>query len=165
MRKFTLIVALVLPTASVASTPYGERHGAWHVVSGSDEEDGGSSLITINQKVGDDEIAVLWMRGDLIGATGNWVNVKIRINDCLGDDEDLAQHYTVNVQRWLRQSDEQSGARLRQDFSTWLAQARLACTNSDTPARFDLDHIEAAARDFDARLAELARVARNSETQ
>ncbi|HEX8655414.1 MAG TPA: hypothetical protein VF693_09355 [Allosphingosinicella sp.] len=142
-------LALFAATAAAASVPTGAHFGPWHVVSiaSASGVSGDDAVAMIVQERRGGELQVHWEQGGP-------VIFSIDIESCGGRDEDFERSARVGQAQWLAMADA-GAARLRADFTAWLAEARRICPRRAAALR--LSRLEAAARDFTARLRALAR--------
>ncbi|MEA3017834.1 MAG: hypothetical protein QOI38_2556 [Sphingomonadales bacterium] len=140
-------LALLAAAAAAASVPTGAYFGPWHVISISsasgDSRDDAVAMI-VQERRGD-ALQVGWEQGGS-------VIVSIDIDRCGDPDEDFERSDRIGEAQWLAMADG-GAARLRADFSGWLAEARRLCPRR--AAAFRLAALAAAARDFTARLRAL----------
>jgi hypothetical protein len=144
--------SLLLATgAAGASTPTGERHGAWHVVS-----------ITSMSGAGGADAAAVLTQGNAAGELrarwdeGGPVRISVKIETCYSDDQDFYQSYSFRIVRWHALSAGQVADRLEADFRNWLSQAQSACREEARLDLFKMARLRAAAKDFAARLRYLS---------
>jgi hypothetical protein len=159
-RKLAFFAALLAATSSFASTPTGQYFGAWHVISttslsgdGGDGDGDASAMIVQerncrNESGRCDKLGINWIQGSKI-------SVSIRINDCLGEDEDFDQSYSIPAARWSK-AGKVMAERVESDFKAWLGQAALVCDPVIRVKAFDLKQIRPAVRNFTQRLAWLS---------
>jgi hypothetical protein len=145
-----LATLTVSQSGANASTPTGRHFGVWHV----------TSISSMSGVDPDDAADVLVQETEIGRLQASWyqpgrVAIEMRIDDCYGEGDELDYGYSVELDRWLRQTDG-GGARLRADFATWLAQARLACREAINLNLFQLDRLDEAATEFSVRLRYLS---------
>jgi hypothetical protein len=158
--KLALFLVVLPATSSSASIPTGQHFGPWHVISitslsgdGGDGDGDASAMIVQEHNCRAegghcDELGINWIQG------AN-VSVSIRINDCLGEDEDFEQSYSIPVARWT-EAGRVMEKRVESDFRAWLGQAALACDSADRAKAFDLKQLRPAVRNFTQRLTWLS---------
>ena len=148
---FLLPMFVGLASAS-ASTPSGQRFGAWHVVSivSTSGVSLGDPAAVLTQGNHAGELEVYW-------TGGSPVMIAIYVNDCDGDGTDFERFESVELAQWLQLND--GGAeRLETDFTEWLGEARQACPGELGLDQFQMDELPAAAADFSHRLRGLSGV-------
>jgi hypothetical protein len=140
-------LAFLAATAAVASVPTGAHFGPWHVISISSASGvaGDDAVAMIVQERRGSELEVDWEQGGS-------VIVSIDIESCGAGDEDFERSDAIALDQWLAMPDA-GAARLRSDFTAWLAEARRLCPRRTAP--FRLDRLAPAARDFTARVRAL----------
>ena len=142
---FLLPLFVGLASAS-ASTPSGQRFGAWHVVSivSTSGVSLGDPAAVLSQENDAGEMSVYW-------DAGGPVLIAIDVNDCDGEGTDFERSEFVEIEQWLQLSN--GGAnRLEENFTKWLGEARRACRSDLGLDRFQMDELPAAAADFSRRL-------------
>ena len=137
--------------STIASTPSGRTHGAWHVASILSPAGDGTSdpIARMSQIRGEDELQVLWMHGTPIV-------ISIKIRGCYAADGDFEQSYAIPTERWLGLSRRVLAERLKEDFSLWIKQSSLGCHNALKSQPFKLAKLDAAVDDFTNRVRVLS---------
>ncbi|MBW8911757.1 MAG: hypothetical protein JF564_07720 [Sphingomonas sp.] len=147
IARIALIAAALTIIASPtdASQPTGRSFGAWKV----------SSTSSLSGVDGDDPLAILMQDRGGSQLSANWngkrLQISILIKNCVADD-DFDESYEIGNDRLKRASKSRLVNRLRDDFSTWLAQAKIVCGDGMLIDAFGFRHFNAAAADFVGRI-------------
>lgn len=72
------------------------------------------------------------------------------------DDNNFEASYTVQTQKWVKQSIREAQRRLRADVVAWRDQVKLACGSTVAITAFELGGFDAALADFSQRLRTLS---------
>ena len=144
--RLILVVTLAIAALPVsASTPSGQHFGPWKVVSISSLSGDGESddpFATLLQDADGGQLSAVW--------DGQKLEIKILIENCASGNE-FSQSYEIRNSQLLSISKRQFINRLNDDFTTWVAQANLAC-ETDTNVAFDFRRLDAAASNFINRI-------------
>lgn len=154
MRMILPILLLFMVTSARASQPTSKDYGPWRVISiGSLSGTGNDASVILLQGEDPNLFKIIWDQGSR-------VVVSINIDRCYRDTDDggddFEASYSAPVKQWLMLSRDEMQKRIRNDLTTWLGQARLACKSSTAVDRFKIDRLAEATRDYIERLKTFA---------